>query len=303
MDRPFFSVIIPTFNRQPWIQTAVRSVLSQTCPHFELIVIDDGSTDGTGEWLGGLEDKRVRVIRQENRGVAGARNRGLDAARADWMAFLDSDDRWLEPKLRRTLEEVRRCPETKIFHTEELWFKGDRRVYPKEKHRKPQGWVYRRALRLCCISISTAVVHRRVFDEVGGFDESLPACEDYDFWLRATSRFPVRLIPEALTLKDGGRPDQLSAGWGLDRYRIRALAKMIDSGGLSGGERQRTRDELRLKLDVYLRGARKRGKAGEVRVYERMLEKFDEDGSGPLGAGTRNRERREETCEARDSMN
>ena len=284
MSRPVFSVIIPTCNRRGLLKTAVDSVLAQSCREFELIVVDDGSGDGTARMLAGYRDPRLVVLRQENRGVAVARNRGLKEARGEWIAFLDSDDRWVPEKLERVRREIKEAPDIRIFHTEEKWYRRGVLLNPKKKHAKPDGDVYGRALALCCLSMSTAVLHREVFESVGVFDEDFSVCEDYDFWLRATHRYRVRLIPKALTLTDGGRPDQLTSNvWGLDRYRIRALKKMLLSGGLSAEEYRRTYRELAGKVRVYSRGARKRGKEEEARRYETLLRDLAPEEGTPNG--------------------
>jgi len=262
---PFYSVIIPTYNRSPFLKKAVLSVLAQTCPDFELIIIDDGSRDATDRMVGQFGDPRLRYFYQPNRGVASARNRGLSQARGEFMAFLDSDDWWRKEKLARFRQVIQEFPLFKIFHSEEIWFRQDKLLKQRKKHRKPDGWVYRHALPLCCISISTAVIHRDVFVRTGVFDETLEACEDYDFWLRATSLFPVKLIREYLTEKDGGRPDQLShAVWGLDRFRIKALHKMLESGMLTAEDRAATIHELQKKEHIFMTGARKRRKSEEM---------------------------------------
>jgi glycosyltransferase involved in cell wall biosynthesis len=256
-----FSVIIPAFNRRSFIGTAVNSVLGQTFRDLELIVIDDGSTDGTRDLIASYKDKRINYLFQPNRGVASARNRGLELSRGRYIAFLDSDDRWVPEKLEKAAEYVAEFPDIKIFHTEEVWYKKGRLLNQKKKHKKPTGHVYEKALPICCISISTAIIKRDVFDEVGAFDESFEACEDYDFWLRATARHEVKLIPLPLTLKDGGRPDQLSSSvWGLDRFRIKALEKMLVSGPLNTEYRKATTKELERKRGIFAAGAKKRGR-------------------------------------------
>ncbi len=271
----FFSVIIPSYNRKPLLKKSVDSVLSQTIAEFELIIVDDGSTDGTGDLISSYHDDRIKYLSGENRGVSYARNKGLRTATGDHIAFLDSDDWWSEVKLERTAEYIRKYPEINIFHTEEVWFKNGKILKQMAKHKKPTGWVYLKALPLCCISISTAVINKTVFDDIGIFDESLEACEDYDFWLRATNKYEVKLIPEDLTLKDGGRPDQLSSRvWGLDRFRITALGKMLTSGGLSDDDSKKTFEMLTEKCRIFSLGCEKRGKSKEADYYRNLPEKY-----------------------------
>ncbi|MBD3426659.1 MAG: glycosyltransferase [Candidatus Omnitrophica bacterium] len=276
MRQTFFSVIIPTFNRHDLLKKAVDSVLDQTFGDLELVIVDDGSSDGTEHLIRGYTDRRIIYLRQDNEGVSRARNRGLELAAGRYIAFLDSDDRWVSEKLNRAVDYINRFPEIKIFHTEEIWYRKGKLLNQKKKHKKPTGSVYLKALPLCCISISTAVIEREVFRRVGNFDENLEACEDYDFWLRATSIYPVKLIPEYLTVKDGGRPDQLSSSvWGLDRYRIRALEKMLDADVLSDAYHEATLDELRDKCRVFSAGALKRGNKEAAGYYARLTEKYE----------------------------
>jgi len=272
---PFFSVIIPTYNRKNFLKKAIESVLAQTDPDFELMIIDDGSTDGTQALVAQYGDARICYHYQQRCGVAAARNQGLAWAQGLFIAFLDSDDWWRAEKLTKFRQAIVDDPDYKIFHSEEVWYRKGRRLYPKRKHRKPDGRVYQQALPLCCISISTAVLHRDVFKKVGVFDESFEACEDYDFWLRATHSFPVRLIPEYLTEKDGGRPDQLSMSvWGLDRFRIQALIKMLSSGMLNEKDYTATLAELKKKAGVFIKGAEKRGQKAQVLYYQDLIQQY-----------------------------
>lgn len=274
IETPFFSVIIPTFNRKDFLKIAIESVLEQTCRDFELIIVDDGSTDGTETMLDNYEDQKIKYLLQENKGVSSARNRGLEESKGRFIAFLDSDDKWVDEKLETTIEYIDKYPDINIFHSEETWYKNKKLHNQKNKHKKPDGYVYFKALPLCCISISTAVIRRDVFDDIGVFDETLPACEDYDFWLRATQKYDVKLIPEYLTIKDGGRPDQLSSQPGLDKYRIQALEKMLSSKKLSGDQYEHTRLELQKKCKIYAKGAEKRGKLKEAEFYKEFANKY-----------------------------
>jgi glycosyltransferase involved in cell wall biosynthesis len=271
----FFSVIIPTHDRKPYLEKAVRSVLEQSWANFELIVVDDGSTDGTRKMVESIEDERLRYFRHPNRGVSFSRNRGLKEASGNWIAFLDSDDWWKPGKLKKNAEYILEFPGLKIFHTEEIWYRNGNLLPQKKKHKKPTGDVYEKALPLCCISISTAVINRAVFDEIGMFDESFEACEDYDFWLRATNKYKVKLIPEYLTLKDGGRPDQLSSRtWGMDRFRIKALGKMLASGELTTSRYEATFRTLKKKCYIFAKGAEKRGRDAAAARYRKLPEKY-----------------------------
>ncbi|MCG8683681.1 MAG: glycosyltransferase, partial [Desulfobacterales bacterium] len=213
------SIVIPTYNRAWAIQEAIDSVLSQDYPDYELIIVDDGSTDNTRQVLSAYADK-ITLIRQSNRGVSAARNRGIAAASGSLIAFLDSDDRWMPTKLSRQVDFFNRHPEALICQTEEIWIRKGRRVNPKNRHKKPSGDIFEPSLRLCLVSPSAVMMRRRLFDLVGDFDPNMPACEDYDLWLRVGCRYPVYLIDTPLIIKHGGHSDQLSRMPALDKFRI-----------------------------------------------------------------------------------
>ena len=283
MEHPFFSVIIPTYNRRHFLKIAMESVLGQDFTDFELIVVDDGSTDGTKEmiqdYLGGRgqgEGGRVKYFSQENKGPAAARNRGVRESQGEYLCFLDSDDRFMRFKLSVTAEYIRRFPDLRVFHTEEIWYRDGKYLEPKGEHRKPEGWCFEQALRLCCVSPSTVVVHRSVFDTVGFFDESFLSCEDYEFWLRVLHRFPIKLIPQFLTIKDGGRRDQQSQKYfGMDRFRFAAIEKIIPR--LSGDQRRAALQMLIEKGTIYYQGAIKRKKTDESLRYQDVIRRAREE--------------------------
>lgn len=272
MNHPLISVIIPTYNRQGFLLQAVESVFKQTVADYELIVIDDGSTDGTGEGLKPYEN-RLQYIYRENRGVSAARNTGLQAARGDWIAFLDSDDYWLPAKLETQVRFFAENPRALICQTEEIWIRHGRRVNPHKKHRKFSGDIFSPSLIRCIVSPSAVMIRREFLNQIGPFDESLPACEDYDLWLRISCRFPVFLIEEPLVVKQGGHPDQLSRRIPfLDRFRIQALVKVLGSDLLSSDRQETALQELKKKCRIYGQGCMKRGKKEEGAFYLRLPE-------------------------------
>jgi len=273
---PFFSVIIPTYNRKDFLSIAIDSVLQQTFDDFELLIVDDGSGDGTRKLIKGITDNRLRYVRQQHKGVSAARNKGIRQARGKFICFLDSDDRFRRQKLEITHQYIKTYPRCKIFHTEELWYRSGKILPQKKYHKKPEKNIFENALRICCISISTAAIHRNVFAKAGLFDVKLPACEDYDFWLRVASRFPVKLIPNVLTIKEGGHPDQGSKKYpAMDTFRIYAIEKLIQRGSLNKKQRTVAALELKRKVAIYIKGAQKRQKFKEVERYQRLVEKLD----------------------------
>ena len=267
---PLVSVIIPTYNRGWIVGEAIDSVLAQQYTDYELIVVDDGSTDATAAVLDAFRD-RIQKIRQTNKGVSAARNAGIRAASGTLIAFLDSDDLWLPAKLGQQVAFFEQHPDAVACQTEEIWVRNGVRVNPKMRHRKPSGMIFEPSLELCLVSPSAVMIDRALFDQVGLFDESLPACEDYDMWLRVSCRFPIYRLTAALITKRGGHKDQLSRQPGLDRYRIRSLMKIIESGVLSGSQTRAAVRMLREKSRIYAAGCRKRGRLREAAYYEKLI--------------------------------
>ena len=250
----FISIIIPTFNRCEVLQRAINSIYGQSYSDYEILVIDDGSTDGTAAMI---ERKfpKVRYFYQTNKGVSAARNKGLVHAKADWIAFLDSDDEWLPEKLSKQMNQFKLNPDYKVCHTEEQWVRNGVKVNQMKKHKKEGGWIFLQCLPLCAMSPSSIIIHRSVFAEVGIFNISLPACEDYDLWLRITAKYPVIFIYEPLILKFGGHEDQLSRKyWGMDRFRIQSLQNIILDDGLNDVFRTNAIEMLVKKVPLCSKG-------------------------------------------------
>lgn len=270
---PLVSVIIPTYNRGWIIKEAVESVLAQDYKPFELIVVDDGSTDHTIDMLG-YYDNKIRLVQQVNQGVSAARNTGIVEASGHLIAFLDSDDLWLPQKLSRQVNFFHRHPDAMICQTEEIWMRNHVRVNPKKRHKKPSGMIFEPSLSLCLVSPSAVMIKPTLFAEVGGFDETLPACEDYDLWLRVSCRYPIYLVDMPLIIKRGGHDDQLSASPGLDKYRIQAIRKIIESDMLSSSQLQAAVETLKEKCGIYAAGCRKRGRINDAIYYEELANKY-----------------------------
>ncbi len=268
------SVIIPTYNRCELLQRAVLSVLKQTRPADEIIIIDDGSTDGTAELIP-KKFPQILYSRQENKGVSAARNAGIESASGEWIAFLDSDDTWLPRKLEYQQKSLVENPEFLICHTNEIWIRHGKRVNPLKKHQKSGGYIFEKCLPLCVISPSAVILHRSVFKRFGKFDTGLPVCEDYDLWLRICAFLPVLYLEKPLITKYGGHADQLSRStWGLDRFRIQALEKIIADPDLSPAYKHAAVKMVIDKLKIYLQGAEKRGKSEEVERVKTKLASY-----------------------------
>ncbi len=270
------SVIIPSYNRAHLLGRAIASVQAQTLKPLEIIVVDDGSTDASAE-LVTRQFPDCHYLHQSNRGVSAARNLGIRVARGEWIAFLDSDDEWLPEKLAAQAAVLAATSGCRLVHADEVWIRRGRRVNAMQKHRKSGGDIFQQCLPLCVISPSAAVLHRSLLEEVGGFDESLPACEDYDLWLRICAREAVAFVETPQLRKFGGHADQLSRQyWGMDRFRVRALEKLLQAECLSPENYAAVLKTLIKKTGILAQGARKRGKNARARFYAAKQNRYRE---------------------------
>jgi len=282
---PKISVIIPTFNRAQKVIRAVDSVLKQSWKDLEIIVIDDGSTDSTDKALSGYGSLITYMRQPVNRGVSSTRNIGIKSSMAPWIAFLDSDDYWLPEKLQTQMEFIELNPLVVACQTQEIWMKNGMQVSPKRKHKKPSGNIFKQSLRLCLVSPSCVMLKKSLIEEVGFFDENLPAAEDFDLWLRISCRYPIFLINKWLVVKEGGHNDQLSRKiTGIDQYRVWAIVKAIKSGRLSSGQIDQAMEELSVKCRIYGKGCIKRGRMDEGHFYLSLPEKLMSNDQEALSA-------------------
>jgi len=276
MDNIFISVIIPTYNRKDALIRAIDSVLSQTYTDFELIIVDDGSTDDTSLMFkdNDNENGKIKYIYQENGGVSKARNTGIKFAKGDFIAFLDSDDEWLPKKLEKQVDFLKKNKNIKICHTNEIWIKNGLRINQHNKHKKYGGWIYQKSLYLCLISPSAVIIHKSIFEDVGMFNEEFKAGEDYDLWLRITPYYEIGFLDDFLIKKYGGHEDQLSIQWGIDTYRILSLENMINNHDLNKEYYDETLSVLTTKLNILYKGFLKYGKVEEAEEYLNKLNHY-----------------------------
>jgi glycosyltransferase involved in cell wall biosynthesis len=266
---PALSVIIPTHDRREFVSAAIASVIAQRGADFELIVVDDGSRDGTWNALeriaaaNSANEARatIRIVRTENRGVAAARNTGAALAAAPMLTFLDSDDLWGPHKLARQLDFMRANPRYPIAQTDELWIRNGVRVNPARRHRKRAGDIFVDSLRTCLISPSAVIMRTALFRAMGGFDQDMMAAEDYDLWLRILLRHEAGFIDEPHVTRRAGHPGQLSATVpAIDRFRILALLKLIARDDLTAARRAAVCEVLAGKCEIYAKGTLRRGR-------------------------------------------
>jgi glycosyltransferase involved in cell wall biosynthesis len=273
LNNPFdISVIIPTYNRKYTLDIALDSVLNQTITSSEIIVVDDGSTDGTSEWIDSKYPS-VKLFRQKNQGVSSARNAGIKQAKGDWIALLDSDDEWFPDKLEKQVQALKENPDYLFCHTNEIWIRNGIRVNQMKKHQKYGGPIFEKCLDMCRISPSSSLIHKSILEDVGLFDEKLKVCEDYDLWLRITVKYSVLFLDEPLIIKYGGHEDQLSkVPEGIEQYRIQSLEKILLNGKLTYKQKSQMIQMLKKKYRIYANGLKKRER---WKTYEWVMKKMN----------------------------
>ena len=271
------SVVIPTFNRISLVARAIDSVLKQSLNPYEIIVVDDGSDDGTSEMIQN-KYKSIKLIQQQNNGVSAARNNGIKHAKGDWIALLDSDDEWTEKKLENQVDRLIKTPEYDFCHTNEIWIRNGVRVNQRKKHEKYGGYIFDKCLDICRISPSSVLFRKNILDHVGWFDDQLPVCEDYDLWLRITAEYRILFIDDPLIIKYGGHDDQLSHGVeGIEFFRIKSLENLLEKSELSTDNRILSIQMIIKKYNIYLNGLVKRKKQGEADQIEEKIKFWKKD--------------------------
>ena len=266
------SVVIPTYNRCELLKRAICSVINQTIQIREIIVVDNGSTDNTYEMVSSLFPKTTYIY-EKIKGVSIARNLGIKNCHSSWIAFLDSDDAWEPQKLEKQLFFSKNInKKCRLIHTNEIWYKNNEFKNQLKKHQKSGGNIFQKSLELCCISPSSVLIKKEVFDEYGLFDESLEVCEDYDIWIRITSKEEVGFLDKPLVVKHGGHNDQLSKKhWGMDRFRIKSLEKNLKNDWFTAEQKKSVLNILIKKLSIISNGAKKRDNEEIYRKYKDKL--------------------------------
>ena len=297
MEQPRVSVVIPVYNRPQLALEAVRSVLFQSYPRLECILVDDGSTDPPEEARRLFAaDPRFRYLPVEHSGMPGAaRNRGVEAARYDLIAFLDSDDLWLPRKLElqvtallRSAPEVGGAPA--LVHSKEIWLRAEKIISQKRHRHRRRGDVFPDALKKCMLGPSTVLMRRDVYEALGGFREDLEIAEDYELWLRLAALFPVEYVDEPLIVKRAGHGEQLSEKYGqIEVFRLKGLEELVHSRWFVRQARntvaaltseraselqQAAAAELAEKCAIYAAGCRKRGKSAEAAEFEAKAARY-----------------------------
>ena len=273
---PLISVIIPTFNRKQTLKRAIESVKNQSYQNWELMIVDDGSTDGTIEFLKDFSD--CRILSLPSSGVSRARNAGAQEARGHWLAFLDSDDEWFPHKLEKQVSLISSGEKFSLIHGEETWIRNGIRVNPKLKYKKSGGHIFKKCVEHCCISASTVLIEREYFLQKKGFREDFVVCEDYEFWLRASIEKPIGFVADALINKYGGHEDQLSRKYhSMDYFRVKALQPFLQDSRLKADEQKHVAEEILKKCEILLKGYEKHNEltqAPEVTHWQQEAQSF-----------------------------
>lgn len=240
---PLVSVVLPAFNVKNYVGEAIRSVEAQGYENLEIIVVDDGSQDGTAD-LVATEFPHVRLFRKKNGGAATARNQGIRESRGEYIAFLDADDVWLPGKLHIQIDHLERRPDVDMVCGEFSWWAANSDgVFPDPAMLFPpltdcvvdtaqSGWVYHKLLLSNYVWTSTIVMRRRLVEKIGFYDESLRLGQDYDYWLRASRESEIHLLKGISALYRKHSESATMRGVAKDNHAVRILRGAVDRWGL-----------------------------------------------------------------------
>ncbi len=277
MASPLVSVIIPVYNRFELAKEAVSSVLGQTFRNLELIIVDDGSTDMTPILATYFrDDTRVKYIRINHSGMPGfVRNKGVETAKGKYLAFLDSDDLWMDSKLKKQVDFLEKNSAIKVVHTREAWVRNGKTISQAGFNHRRFGDIFSDALEKCIIGPSTVLIETTLYRELRGFRDDLEIAEDYELWLRLANSNSIGYIDEALITKRAGHVGQLSEKYGqIEIFRIRGLQKLVEQSFFNLKNQKNAELELAKKCRIYAAGCRKRNKIEEAEIHESLAAKY-----------------------------
>jgi len=300
------SAVVPFHNRRELALEALDSILAQSFRDFEIVVADDGSTDGAPLAVFsrfGAEPRAIKILSRMNpaairpfshvfhhgdvrlqyhyscnRGLSAARNRGIRHARGTYVAFLETECLWDPAHLETMTTFFASNPWAHICHVGERHPKEALRSRRPARAARPSGWIFEQALAATPVSISSAMLHRSCFAECGCFDENLPACEDYDLWLRLAARHPVFFLDgEVEVTRRLPRAESSSRAWTWERFRVYALEKSFQSGHLNPDQRLRVAEEIVHKCERLVEGLRRQESEERANFYERKRRRFAQE--------------------------
>jgi len=271
-DNYDISVVIPTYNRYEVLKRALSCVFSQTHLPFEVIVIDDGSTDKTQQII--QEFPNIKYFFQDNAGVSSARNLGIKKASCEWIAFLDSDDEWHREKLEEQVAFHKKNSEILMSYTDEKWVRDSFEVKIPKKFAKFGGEIFKECISHCIIAPSATMIHKSLLNAVGTFNEGLEVCEDYDLWLRIANKHQIGLVDKKLITKYAGHEDQLSfKHWGMDKFRVLALENLLK---YESKYKKLILEALLQKYELLLKGAIKYDKMLDIKKYRKKIKHYEQ---------------------------
>lgn len=269
-----FSIILPFYNRKNFLTRAVQSIMNQTIFQkknlwdAEIILVDDGSTESQQISIEELNllntlSLPLQLIQTNHRGVSNARNIGVENSKGEWLFFLDSDDEWHPLKLEKQIEFITKNPKIQIHQTKEIWIRHGKFTNPPMKHLKKSGNLFYESLESCRITFSSVCIHRSLWNQYGGLDKNLPACEDYDLWIAITQNEEIGLVSEFLLTRYGGHEDQLSHTYPvMDRFRLYSLLKRIPE--FKKENLSYVQKVIQKKMNILIQGKEKRKKDSKV---------------------------------------
>ncbi len=274
------SVVIATHNRREALEVAIDSILSQSRPPSEIIIVDDASDDDTASFLEslgrfcGVISIKLHLL-SNNSGVSHCRNLGAQSATSPWLAFLDSDDTWEPNKLEVQLTLAEANPELRLFYCDENWVRNGVKVNQQKQHQKLGGSIFAACVETCLIGVSTILISKSLFDEQKGFDETFPVCEDYDLWLRISSAESIGYSQEKLVTKNGGNNDQLSIRYlAMDQWRLRSLLKLYFSKNLSPCQMDLLRSAVISKSRILAKSFSKHKRLHHAEIFANIEQAF-----------------------------
>lgn len=273
------SVIIPSFNRPEWSVRAIQSVINQTYKNWNLIFIDDGSTDDTYErvtqYLKLQKNIHYTVIKNSNFGVSHARNTGIKLSSSPYISFLDCDDQWLPHKLETQVNYLKANPKISWVYSEERWLKNGQPFLRKKQHIKFDKNIFQNCVHRCFIGASTVLINKSIFHDIGLFNEDFPVCEDYELWLRIANKYPIGFISDELIIKNGGHADQLSTQYkAMDYWRVKASAAMLNSQ-LENSKSEAITKFINKKLPILINGFKKYNHPEKLQDMLKIRENVD----------------------------
>ncbi len=298
------SVVVSTFNKKEMVADCIRSILDQTFRDFEIVVSDDGSTDGTPYHVFRefqAQPKAIEILARQSpgsirpfshiftsqgipiqyhycqsRGLSTARNRGIKAARGEYIAFLEAEDLWDERHLATQMAFIEANPATRVCYVTHKYVGEDRKRRLPDPE-TPDGWIFRAALERSPMCTSGVLVHRSCFAECGTFDENLPACEDYDMWVRLSAHYQIRFVEGVTVARRAMRRDGSPRAWSWDRFRVYALEKAFQSGRLTIGQRLLVAEEIVRKCERLVEGFKRQKSEERSNFYERKRRRFAQE--------------------------